>query len=125
MLPPEHDWPPAPLLRCDEAWKRVHGAELAVCRRAFSRRRASPMPCVISFTHGRSTAGSFAAEQVRGATTHYDAVAGGAASGVLDASRTTGVPTVFGVLTTENMEQARMLRSSQTSVCHCLRCRPT
>lgn len=44
---------------------------------------------------------------MRGATTHYDAVAGGAASGVLDVSRTTGVPTIFGVLTTENMEQVR------------------
>lgn len=43
---------------------------------------------------------------VRGATTHYDAVAGGAASGILDVGKSTGVPTIFGVLTTENMEQA-------------------
>jgi 6,7-dimethyl-8-ribityllumazine synthase len=42
---------------------------------------------------------------VRGETTHYDAVAGGAASGILDVSRATGVPTIFGVLTTETMEQ--------------------
>lgn len=46
--------------------------------------------------------------QVRGATTHYEAVAGGATNGVLDVSRSTGVPTIFGVLTTETMEQARI-----------------
>lgn len=43
---------------------------------------------------------------VRGATTHYEAVAGGASNGILDVSRSTGIPTIFGVLTTENMEQA-------------------
>jgi 6,7-dimethyl-8-ribityllumazine synthase len=46
---------------------------------------------------------------VRGETTHYDAVAGGAATGILDVSRTTGVPTIFGVLTTETMEQVSCL----------------
>jgi 6,7-dimethyl-8-ribityllumazine synthase len=43
---------------------------------------------------------------VRGATTHYDAVAGGAASGLLGAGMDTGVPVVFGVLTCDTMEQA-------------------
>ncbi|KAG9141331.1 hypothetical protein Leryth_001795 [Lithospermum erythrorhizon] len=43
---------------------------------------------------------------IRGETTHYDAVANSAASGVLNASLKSGVPCVFGVLTTENMEQA-------------------
>eukprot|EP00897_Mesotaenium_endlicherianum_P006751 jgi/Mesen1/6103/ME000310S05198 len=43
---------------------------------------------------------------IRGATTHYDAVANSAASGVLNASLTTGVPCIFGVLTCDNMEQA-------------------
>jgi hypothetical protein len=43
---------------------------------------------------------------VRGATTHYDAVVGAATSGVLNASVDTGVPTVFGVLTCDTMEQA-------------------
>jgi len=54
---------------------------------------------------------------VRGATTHYDAVAGGAASGLLGAGSDTGVPVIFGVLTTENMEQvqrARRLPAGQT-----------
>ncbi len=43
---------------------------------------------------------------IRGATSHYDLVAGQAASGVARASLDTGVPVVFGVLTTENIEQA-------------------
>lgn len=43
---------------------------------------------------------------VRGATTHYDSVAGAATSGLLGASMDTGVPVVFGVLTCDTMEQA-------------------
>lgn len=43
---------------------------------------------------------------VRGDTTHYDAVANSAASGVLSAGLNSGVPCIFGVLTCDNMEQA-------------------
>ncbi len=43
---------------------------------------------------------------VRGSTTHYDAVAGAAATGCLNAGLSTGVPVIFGVLTCETMEQA-------------------
>ena len=43
---------------------------------------------------------------IRGETTHYDMVAGQAQSGAGAVGMETGVPTVFGVLTTENMEQA-------------------
>ncbi|CAI5516672.1 unnamed protein product [Closterium sp. Naga37s-1] len=43
---------------------------------------------------------------VRGSTTHYDAVANNAASGVLSAGLNSGIPCVFGVLTCETMEQA-------------------
>ncbi|BBH08658.1 6,7-dimethyl-8-ribityllumazine synthase / DMRL synthase / lumazine synthase / riboflavin synthase [Prunus dulcis] len=43
---------------------------------------------------------------IRGDTTHYDAVANSAASGVLSAGLKSGVPCVFGVLTCDNMEQA-------------------
>ncbi|MCO5582229.1 hypothetical protein L7F22_036121 [Adiantum nelumboides] len=38
-------------------------------------------------------------------TTHYDAVANAAASGVLSAGLNSGVPCIFGVLTCENLEQ--------------------
>ena len=43
---------------------------------------------------------------IRGETTHYDMVAGQAASGTAAVSLETGVPAIFGVLTTENMDQA-------------------
>jgi len=43
---------------------------------------------------------------IRGETSHYDMVAGQAAGGINSAGLETGVPTIFGVLTTENMEQA-------------------
>lgn len=43
---------------------------------------------------------------IRGATAHFDFVAGQAASGIASASLETSVPITFGVLTTENIEQA-------------------
>jgi len=43
---------------------------------------------------------------VRGETSHYDVVCTMVASGVAEASRSTGVPVIFGVLTTDTMEQA-------------------
>ena len=43
---------------------------------------------------------------IRGATSHYDYVCNEAAKGIGKASDDTGVPVIFGVLTTENIEQA-------------------
>ncbi len=43
---------------------------------------------------------------IRGETSHYDFVAGQAASGISSVALETGVPAIFGVLTTENVEQA-------------------
>ena len=43
---------------------------------------------------------------IRGATTHFDLVAGQCAAGVQRVQLDTGVPVVFGVLTTETIEQA-------------------
>ena len=43
---------------------------------------------------------------IRGETDHYEMVANQAAAGISAAGQETGIPTVFGVLTTENMEQA-------------------
>lgn len=43
---------------------------------------------------------------IRGETAHFDFVAGECARGLADASRDTGVPVLFGVLTTETMAQA-------------------
>ena len=43
---------------------------------------------------------------IRGDTPHFDYVAGECARGLMDAGLTTGVPVIFGVLTTENQAQA-------------------
>lgn len=43
---------------------------------------------------------------IRGATTHYDYVCSAATSGIAHVSQTTGLPCAFGVITTENLEQA-------------------
>jgi 6,7-dimethyl-8-ribityllumazine synthase len=43
---------------------------------------------------------------IRGATPHFDYVAGGVASGISSVTLETGVPIIFGVITTETIEQA-------------------
>jgi 6,7-dimethyl-8-ribityllumazine synthase len=43
---------------------------------------------------------------IRGATAHFDYVAAGVAQGVSRVALETGVPTVFGILTTDTIEQA-------------------
>ena len=43
---------------------------------------------------------------IRGSTAHFDYVAGEAAKGVASAGAASGVPVIFGVLTTDTIEQA-------------------
>ena len=43
---------------------------------------------------------------IRGSTAHFDYVAGGAANGISAVALETGIPTIFGVITTETIEQA-------------------
>ncbi|WIW71850.1 MULTISPECIES: 6,7-dimethyl-8-ribityllumazine synthase [Anaerosinus] len=43
---------------------------------------------------------------IRGSTTHYDYVCNEVAKGVAQVGLASGVPTIFGVVTTENIEQA-------------------
>ena len=43
---------------------------------------------------------------IRGETTHYELVSGECARGVQDVQLATGVPVMFGVLTTEDLDQA-------------------
>ncbi len=43
---------------------------------------------------------------IRGSTTHYDYVCNEVSKGVAQVGLKTGVPTIFGVVTTENIEQA-------------------
>ena len=43
---------------------------------------------------------------IRGETAHFDHVAGQAAAGVMQAAMAAGVPVIFGILTTDTVEQA-------------------
>ncbi|MDO4393302.1 MAG: 6,7-dimethyl-8-ribityllumazine synthase [Bacillota bacterium] len=43
---------------------------------------------------------------IRGATTHYDLVCNEAAKGIAQVSLQSGIPVMFGIITTENIEQA-------------------
>ena len=43
---------------------------------------------------------------IRGSTTHYDYVCNEVSKGIAQVGFQTGVPTIFGVVTTENIEQA-------------------
>ncbi|MFK7793725.1 MAG: 6,7-dimethyl-8-ribityllumazine synthase [Gammaproteobacteria bacterium] len=45
---------------------------------------------------------------IQGDTPHFDFVAGECARGVMDVSLSTGIPVVFGVLTTNTLEQAQL-----------------
>lgn len=57
-------------------------------------------------TSGRVDAVIVIGAVIRGETTHYDIVAGECAAGVRQVQLATGVPIAFGVLTTEDEEQA-------------------
>ena len=43
---------------------------------------------------------------IRGSTPHFDYVAGEVAKGIAQVGMSTGVPTIFGVITTDSIEQA-------------------
>src|ERR1017187_9315316 len=43
---------------------------------------------------------------IRGSTPHFDYIAGEAAKGIAQVGLSTGVPTIFGVITTDSIEQA-------------------
>ena len=45
---------------------------------------------------------------IRGDTPHFDYVAGECARGIMDVGLKTGIPVVFGVLTTDTLEQANL-----------------
>lgn len=53
---------------------------------------------------------------IRGETAHFELVAGECARGIQDAQLATGVPIIFGVLTTENVDQALERSSNEVNV---------
>lgn len=64
-----------------------------------------PLVCLQLASSGEFDAVVALGVVVRGETTHYDLVSEAAAVGIREASAATGVPCIFGVLTTENEEQ--------------------
>jgi 6,7-dimethyl-8-ribityllumazine synthase len=65
-----------------------------------------PMAALALIENGHADAVVCLGAVIRGETSHYDFVAGECARGIQDVQLTTGAPVVFGVLTTENLEQA-------------------
>jgi 6,7-dimethyl-8-ribityllumazine synthase len=64
------------------------------------------IPLVAKRQTGRYDAVICLGAVIRGETDHYDHVAGSVTSGVARVGLDTGVPTIFGVLTTDTVEQA-------------------
>jgi 6,7-dimethyl-8-ribityllumazine synthase len=65
-----------------------------------------PLVCRRLAERGRYDAIIALGAVIRGATSHYEHVAGAVSSGIAQVSLQTGVPCIFGVITTENIEQA-------------------
>jgi 6,7-dimethyl-8-ribityllumazine synthase len=71
-----------------------------------------PLAAKALVVHGHVDAVVCLGAVIRGETSHYDFVAGECARGIQDVQLETGVPVIFGVLTTENLDQA-LARSSE------------
>lgn len=65
-----------------------------------------PLAAQVAAETGRYDAVVCLGAVIRGATGHYDHVAGQCAAGIASAALSTGVPVLFGVLTTDSIEQA-------------------
>lgn len=65
-----------------------------------------PLVCERLAETGRYDAVIALGAVIRGATAHFDYVAGECAKGIAAASQRSGVPVIFGVLTTDTIEQA-------------------
>lgn len=66
----------------------------------------TPLVCRKLAASGRYDAVIALGAVIRGGTAHFDYVAGEAAKGIGHAMMETGVPVIFGVLTTDSIEQA-------------------
>jgi len=65
-----------------------------------------PLACLKAAETGRFDAVIALGVVIRGDTPHFDYVAGEAASGIMQAGMTTGIPVMFGVITADTVEQA-------------------
>ena len=88
-----------------------HRLELIQYRGPDGRRRVESRPCDAGFAHVAFDVDDIDAVicigcVIRGETDHYDHVANAASTGISKANEDFGKPVIFGVLTTENTEQA-------------------
>jgi len=88
------------------AWQKHGGAEAALTVARVPGAFELPQAAKRFAQTGRYHAVVALGCVIRGDTPHFDYVAGESARGLQDASLATGVPVVFGVLTTETVEQA-------------------
>lgn len=94
----------------------IAGAEDALVRHGASRNAITiirvpgawelPVACARLAKSGKFHAIVALGAVIRGATSHYDYVAGEASKGLAQVQVNTGVPVAFGVLTTDTIEQA-------------------
>ena len=99
----------------------ITGKLLGGCLDALERHGVSPESIDVAWTPGSfeipfaaremASSGKYAAviclgAVIRGSTPHFDYIAAEVAKGVAQVGLATGVPTVFGVITTDTIEQA-------------------
>jgi len=65
-----------------------------------------PIACLAAAKTGKYSGVIALGTVIRGATTHFEYVSSGCTSGLMQAQLETGIPMTFGVLTTEDMDQA-------------------
>ena len=88
------------------AWERCGGAPDDLCEVHVPGAFEIPLAAQALAQSGQYDAVVCLGAVVRGATSHYDYVCSSAASGIAQAALKTDVPIIFGVLTTDTMEQA-------------------
>jgi 6,7-dimethyl-8-ribityllumazine synthase len=89
-----------------QAWSDHGGGESALLIERVPGAFELPLAAKMFAASGRVHAVVALGCVIRGDTPHFDYVAGECARGLMNAGLSTGVPVVFGVLTTENLAQA-------------------
>jgi 6,7-dimethyl-8-ribityllumazine synthase len=89
-----------------QAWKAHGGSDAGLLVERVPGAFELPLAAKMFAASGRVDAVVALGCVIRGDTPHFDYVAGECARGLMDAGLSTGVPVIFGVLTTENLPQA-------------------
>ena len=89
-----------------DAWRRCGGDESALEIARVPGAFELPFAAKLLADTGKFAAIVCLGCVIRGATDHYDYVCGQTASGLMKAGLDSGIPVIFGVLTTDTLEQA-------------------